>query len=187
MYVDCIFSLFFCSPKHNMHLPSYLGHIRQCMMRAIKTGRLHEITCREWDLRRGETLAWASCNGPVQDAATQPDYKVSIVRDGSPTPRRPPRVRVPAPEHSSFLSLPPPSLVRPLTRSFPVEFHTHVRHTLSTQRERGNIFKFSHGVIATVLCRRQRSRHVEFIFYISPANFLLSIHEILRDSAISIK
>jgi len=157
------------------------------MMRAIKTGRHEIITCRGWDLRRGETLVLISCSGPVRDAATQPGCKVSIVRDDSPTPRRPPRVRAPAPGHSSFLSLPPPSLAHPLTRSFPVEFHTHVLHTLATQRERGNIFEFSHGVIATILRRRQRLRHVEFILYISPANFFLPIREILRDSAISIK
>lgn len=90
-------------------------------------------TCREWDPRHWGRPVWASYNGPVRDAATRPDCKVSTVRDDSPTPTRPPRVRAPAPERSSCLSfsLSPPSFPRvyPPSPPFPPCGISHARAT----------------------------------------------------------
>lgn len=45
-----------------------------------------------------------------------------------------------------FLTRPPARPpARPSSRVLPVEFHTHARHTLAAQRQRGNILEFSHG------------------------------------------
>lgn len=124
-------------PKHTpVHLAKMC--VRSIAIRDRKCDHSCVPTCRGWDPHRWGTPAWASCSGPARDAATQLGYRASIVRDGSPTPTRPPRVRAPAPERSSSPPPPPPG-------SLPVEFHTHARHTLAAQRERGNIFDSSHG------------------------------------------